>query len=212
MTDPTNESTRANYAQQDGSARRLWETQRRKANPWEHRGQQLAGDEAEAASPDDPAGTASPEAEPDTLIPQQDRLRLHRPNQQVENPFERLIEHTLQVKLPEQPYNRHAKSARSLASGAFWRGVERLELDLDLVEGVGEVLDAVLNADGGAEHATLRLALVPHGALILHASNLVRGVAHEGANHRGEILLRVRVLAPMQGTPSPLAYPRCGGS
>jgi hypothetical protein len=102
MTDPMNESTRANYAQQDGSARRLWDTQRRKANPWEHRGQQLDGDEAQAPSTEEQGAQAKADAEPDTLIPQQDRLRLHRPNQEVENPFERLIEHTLHVKLPEQ--------------------------------------------------------------------------------------------------------------
>jgi hypothetical protein len=101
MPDPTNESTRAGYAQQDANARLLWQSQRRKANPWDHRGQQLEGEQPPAA-PNAPEGDTAAADEPEpTLIAQQDRLRLRRPNQQVENPFESLIEHTLHVKLKD---------------------------------------------------------------------------------------------------------------
>lgn len=101
MPDPTNESTRAGYAQQDANARLLWQSQRNKANPWEHRGSQLEGEEQPAAPSAPEAGAKEADEAEATLISQQDRLRLHRPNHQVENPFERLIEHTLQVKLKE---------------------------------------------------------------------------------------------------------------
>jgi hypothetical protein len=99
MPDPTNESTRSGYAQQDAGARLLWQSQRSKANPWEHRGQQLDQDELPSPTPtpeQDVAGQSEPEP---TTIAQQDRLRLHRPNQEVENPFESLIAHTQRTKL-----------------------------------------------------------------------------------------------------------------
>lgn len=102
MPDPTSESTRMNYAQQDASARRLWDTQRGKANPWEHRGRNLDGEDSpqtDVPSPEAPAAEAAPTA----MIAQQDRLRLHKPAKDVENPFESLIEHQLHLKLPDQP-------------------------------------------------------------------------------------------------------------
>lgn len=101
MPDITGDAKGIGYSRQDERTRRLWDTQIGKANPWEHRGQKLDGDETEALPPtvDDPPVSEAPHA---PMIAQQDRLRLHRPEKAAENPFERLIEHQLHLKLPDQ--------------------------------------------------------------------------------------------------------------
>jgi hypothetical protein len=101
MPDPTGDAKGIGYSRQDERTRRLWDTQIGKANPWEHRGQKLDADADEAAPQAADAPTVS-EAPSAPMIAQQDRLRLHRPVQAVENPFERLIEHQLHLKLPDQ--------------------------------------------------------------------------------------------------------------
>ena len=99
MPQPTGDAKGINYSQRDDRSRMLWNSQLGKANPWEHRGQNLdAEDEAPPQAPVEQA--AAPQ--PPTMIPQQDQLRLHRPAKDVENPFERLIEHQLHLKLPDQ--------------------------------------------------------------------------------------------------------------
>ncbi len=92
MLDPSGDAKPANYSREDDSARRLWLTQRTKANPWDHRTDNPDGESApavQAASAIAPREAAAP-----TLIPQQDQLQLEvRSAQQVENPFARLVLH-----------------------------------------------------------------------------------------------------------------------
>lgn len=97
MPQPTGDAKGINYSQRDDRSRLLWNTQIGKANPWDHRGQNLDEEEEVTPDPAEPAAAAAPS----TMIPQQDRLRLQRPDKDVENPFERLIEHQLHLKLPD---------------------------------------------------------------------------------------------------------------
>jgi hypothetical protein len=95
MLESLNESTGSNYAKRDGSADRLWLTQRTKVNPWDHRtpSDDASEQPGEPSPNDDQMALATPLA---PMISQADTLRLetHR-GDEVINPFERLIEHQL---------------------------------------------------------------------------------------------------------------------
>lgn len=98
MLDPMNESTGTNYAKRDGASDLLWTTQRSKVNPWEHRGQSDSDGQEHSRGRERPA-PAGTDASP--MIGQHDTLKLD-PGvpDEVPNPFEKLIEHQLQVRLP----------------------------------------------------------------------------------------------------------------
>ena len=95
MLEPSGDAKHSTYSREDDSARRLWLTQRTKANPWEHRtpdaeDEQAAGKLAAAAA-------KAPEALP-TLIAQKDRLSLQvHEADVVENPFAKLVVHRIQM-------------------------------------------------------------------------------------------------------------------
>jgi hypothetical protein len=96
MLETLHDSTGTNYAKRDGSADRLWLTQRTKVNPWDRR---ATSDEQSARSdepaPDEGQPAAAQPAAP--MISQADSLRLETGRAgAVSNPFERLIEHQLQ--------------------------------------------------------------------------------------------------------------------
>src|ERR1035437_2363339 len=98
MVDLTHESTPSGYARRDPSADLLWLTQRTKVNPWEGR----ASSEHGPDSKNDP-GERPSEATPALAVPmigQADTLRLESTqDQELLNPFEKLIEHQLQLDL-----------------------------------------------------------------------------------------------------------------
>ena len=93
MLDPASDAKRSTYSREDDSTRRLWLTQRTKANPWDHR---TPNPEEEAAGQPQPQAPASPgrtpEPGPPTLIAQADRLSLNPVGPQpIDNPFASLI-------------------------------------------------------------------------------------------------------------------------
>lgn len=92
MLEPSGDAKRSAYSREDDSARRLWLTQRTKANPWEHRTKDPEDDEAQAPLVREIAATA-PEPPPRTTIGQTDRLKLEASlgTQIVENPFAKLV-------------------------------------------------------------------------------------------------------------------------
>lgn len=90
MLEPSGDAKRSAYSREDDSARRLWLTQRTKANPWEHRSNDAA-DEQPASSLAREIAAHAPEAV-NTLISQRDRLSLEIQGPQlVENPFAKLV-------------------------------------------------------------------------------------------------------------------------
>lgn len=91
MLEPTGDAKRSNYSREDDSARRLWLTQRTKANPWEHRSSNPEEEETRSPQVREIAGR-KPEPAPLTLIAQTDRLSLQPLGPQpIENPFASLI-------------------------------------------------------------------------------------------------------------------------
>lgn len=90
MLDPSGDTKRSTYSREDDSARRLWLTQRTKANPWDHRSND-AEDEQPVSSLVREIAARAPEASK-TLIHQRDRLSLDTQGPQlVENPFAKLV-------------------------------------------------------------------------------------------------------------------------
>jgi hypothetical protein len=89
MLEPTNELTPRNYSREDESARRLWLTQRLKANPWEGR---RPPDEEEQRQGKPASALADQAEEPGpSVIPQQDALLLEGARGVDANPFGTLI-------------------------------------------------------------------------------------------------------------------------
>lgn len=91
MLDPANELSPRNYSREDESARRLWLTQRTKANPWTGRTPDEEEDE-------DPEGRRRRPARPvfeqtETVIEQTDELALEASQPPSLNPFDRLLIH-----------------------------------------------------------------------------------------------------------------------
>lgn len=98
MLEPSGDAKRSAYSREDDSARRLWLTQRTKANPWEHRSKDPEDEEAQAPLVREIAARA-PEKPARTTIGQTDRLKLDAPvgTQVVENPFAKLVLNRLQL-------------------------------------------------------------------------------------------------------------------
>ena len=91
MLDSTGDAKRSNYSREDDSARRLWLTQRTKANPWDHRASNPEEDDTRSPQVREIAARAPEQAVPN-LIAQTDRLSLEAGyNQPMENPFAKLI-------------------------------------------------------------------------------------------------------------------------
>ncbi|MEB3328870.1 MAG: hypothetical protein VKQ33_06525 [Candidatus Sericytochromatia bacterium] len=89
MLEPTNELSPRNYSREDESARRLWLTQRTKANPWE--GRRPPDEEEERPdSEDGEVPAAAPVPQP-AVISQTDALRLERSSEGPADPFAALI-------------------------------------------------------------------------------------------------------------------------
>ena len=96
MLDPSGDVKRSAYSREDDSARRLWLTQRTKANPWEHRSADAEEEQATSPLVREIAARA-PEAPP-TLISQQDQLSLQvHESELVENPFAKLVVHRIRM-------------------------------------------------------------------------------------------------------------------
>jgi len=94
MLESASDAKPSNYSRGDESARRLWLTQRTKANPWDQRTpnpeEESAGNTAKGDGQALQARTPDPAAP--TLISQTDRLSLHPLGPQpIENPFASLI-------------------------------------------------------------------------------------------------------------------------
>ncbi|MEB3222289.1 MAG: hypothetical protein VKS61_09450 [Candidatus Sericytochromatia bacterium] len=89
MLDPANELSPRNYSREDESARRLWLTQRLKANPWE--GRRPPDEEDLPQGKPASAPVDQHEAPGPTVIPQQDALLLEGSKGGDTNPFGTLI-------------------------------------------------------------------------------------------------------------------------
>lgn len=97
MLDPASDAKRSNYSREDDSTRRLWLTQRTKANPWDHRSSNPE-EEAPNPTPGQAPQGRKPEPAPPTLIGQTDRLSLNPIGPQpIENPFASLIVNRLGI-------------------------------------------------------------------------------------------------------------------
>ena len=100
MLDPVNETTGAKLAKRDSSAGRLWTTQRTQVNPWDER----APSHESAQERDEPKENSAQGVSPalaTPMISQEDTLAIEGGREQeVFNPFERLIEHQLHLRLP----------------------------------------------------------------------------------------------------------------
>jgi hypothetical protein len=89
MLEPTNELTPRNYSREDESARRLWLTQRTKANPWEGRRPPDEDNPGAASEVREPASEVPETAA--AVIPQTDALLLEASKEALSDPFASLI-------------------------------------------------------------------------------------------------------------------------
>lgn len=94
MVNPTGETTNAGYAREDETTKRLWRTQIRKADPWEHRNGQQEEHEQEAPA-EAPTAQAPAGKKRRNMISQTDKLVLQNDDEEPENPFESLLKHRL---------------------------------------------------------------------------------------------------------------------
>ncbi len=90
MLEPSGDTKRSAYSREDDSARRLWLTQRTKANPWDQRSNESEDEQPTSALVREIAARAPETLQ--TLIGQRDRLSLDAKGPQlVENPFAQLV-------------------------------------------------------------------------------------------------------------------------
>jgi hypothetical protein len=89
MLEPTNELTPRNYSREDESARRLWLTQRTKANPWE--GRRPPDEETPDAAPEVRDAVPVEAQAGVAVISQTDALLLEASKEALSDPFASLI-------------------------------------------------------------------------------------------------------------------------
>lgn len=99
MLDAAGDAKHANYSREDDSARRLWLTQRTRANPWEHRTPSGEDPDPRDALVREIAGR-KPEL-PETMIGQADTLSLAVNEAPPPNPFATLVVNRLGLKRSE---------------------------------------------------------------------------------------------------------------